>query len=196
MCKKHNVEASFNIRREKNLFDPTIFDNLKVVIEGAVYDLDSVGSILVTHRSDRVELATMSRDYAIRFCEKEVEGKATAEVQLLMKTEDISAEILEREDRLIGCHVKLVFELEVLHPDQECPQLKELLEKIWEDQPQIIQQLSYTYGEEKKSYNNRIFVDFGRKINEEQIEDMGTFIDHVLYSLQSINQSSRNREGD
>ncbi|MDF0725751.1 hypothetical protein PY093_03360 [Cytobacillus sp. S13-E01] len=39
------------------MFDPTIFDNLKVVIEGEVYDLDLTGDFLVTNRSDSIDIA-------------------------------------------------------------------------------------------------------------------------------------------
>ncbi len=34
------------------MFDPTAFDNLKVIVEGAVYDFDLHGDILVTDRKD------------------------------------------------------------------------------------------------------------------------------------------------
>ena len=170
------------------MFDPTIFDNLKVVIEGAVYDLDAVGMILVTNRSDRVELATMSRYYAIQFREQDSEQEATAEVQLFAETEDLVAEIFDMEDRFTGCRLRIRFDTQVLNPSQECPQIKSLLEGIWENNPSIVQEITFTYEEEPPSYKNKITLDFGRKINEQQIEDMSTFIDHVLHSLQRINQ--------
>ena len=172
------------------MFDPTIFDNLKVVIEGAVYDLDSVGVILVTNRSDQVELATMSRYYAIQFREQYSDGESMAEVQLFAETEDLVAEIFEMEDRFTGCRLKIRFDTSVINPEQDCPQIKSLLEEIWENNPKIVQQITFTYEDEEEPqlYRNQITLDFGRKINEQQIEDMGTFIDHVLHSLQRINQ--------
>ena len=173
------------------MFDPTIFDNLKVVIEGAVYDLDAAGFILVTNRSDRVELATMSRYYAIQFREQDGEGEATAEVQLLAETEDLVAEISETEDLFTGCQLKIRFETVVSNPNQECPQIKTLLEEIWANNPQIVQQLMFTYEDEPRFFKNGITLDFGRKINEQQIEDMITFIDHVLHSLKCLNQFNR-----
>lgn len=36
------------------MFDPTAFDNLKVIVEGAVYDFDLHGDILVTDRKDMI----------------------------------------------------------------------------------------------------------------------------------------------
>lgn len=194
--KKPFFRKKVEFRGEIYLFDPTIFDNLKVVIEGAVYDLDAVGVILVTNRSDRVELATMSRYYGIQFREQDSNGEGTAEVQLFAETEDLVAEIFEMEDRFTGCRLKIRFETTIVNPDQECPTIKELLEEIWENNPQIIQQITVTYGEDPQILKNRITLDFGRKINEQQIEDMGTFIDHVLHSLQRINQLNKNIKGD
>lgn len=47
------------------MFDPTAFDNLKVIVEGAVYDFDLHGDILVTDRKDMMDLASLSRIYHI-----------------------------------------------------------------------------------------------------------------------------------
>ena len=63
------------------MFDPTIFDNLKVVAEGAVYDLDLQGEILITNRIDQVDLATLSRYYAITF--RKINQKETPVIFLL-----------------------------------------------------------------------------------------------------------------
>ncbi|MDQ7864216.1 hypothetical protein RCO48_33385 [Peribacillus frigoritolerans] len=38
---------------------------MKVVLEGAVYDRDFIGDILVINRDDIVNLSTMSRSYKI-----------------------------------------------------------------------------------------------------------------------------------
>lgn len=171
------------------MFDPTIYENLKVVVEGAVYDLDDVGVILVTNRTDRVELSTMSRYYAIQFREKEeAAGDAAAEIRLYAQMEDLAAEILEKEERFAGCHVEIAFQKTIEDVERECVQIESILREIWQNRPAIRQEISFIYGEESRSYRNHIIVDFGRKINEEQIEDMATLIDHVLHSVQRLNQ--------
>ena len=53
------------------MFDPTAFENMKVVLEGAVYDRDFIGDILVINRDDIVNLANMSRTYKIEMELKE-----------------------------------------------------------------------------------------------------------------------------
>ncbi|WP_455663148.1 hypothetical protein [Pradoshia sp.] len=47
------------------MFDPTVFENLKVVTEGAFYDLDLSGELAVIDRHDYIDLAHMSRNYEI-----------------------------------------------------------------------------------------------------------------------------------
>ena len=50
-----------------SLFDPTAFDNMKVVLEGAVYDRDILGDILVVNRDDLINLASLSRQFTMEF---------------------------------------------------------------------------------------------------------------------------------
>lgn len=47
------------------MFDPTAFENMKTVFEGAAYDLDLSGEAAIIGRNDIVDLAGMSRDYRI-----------------------------------------------------------------------------------------------------------------------------------
>ena len=49
------------------LFDPTAFENIKVVIEGEIYDRDLSGEIFVTDRNDWFNSAKLSRKYEISF---------------------------------------------------------------------------------------------------------------------------------
>ncbi len=171
------------------MFDPTIYENLKVVLEGAVYDLDAAGVALVTNRIDRVDLATMSRFYSIQFREKdEAAGQAFAKIQLVARMDDLAAEILEQNEKYAGCGLEIVFQTNIKNPDRECPEIETLLLDIWQHRPTIKQTISFTYGEIVGSYKNSISVQFGRKINEEQIEDMETLIDHVFHSIQQLNQ--------
>lgn len=57
------------------MFDPTAFENLKIVIEGAVYDRDFSGEILVTDRNDIINLAKLERRFEISFVDKVNRGK-------------------------------------------------------------------------------------------------------------------------
>ena len=49
------------------MFDPTAFENIKVVLEGAVYDLDLNGEIIIIDRNDLINTAKLSRKYELSF---------------------------------------------------------------------------------------------------------------------------------
>ena len=50
------------------MFDPTVYDNLKVAFENYLYDLDNLDeSIHITHRKDQLEMASMSREFILQF---------------------------------------------------------------------------------------------------------------------------------
>jgi hypothetical protein len=178
-----------------NLFDPTVYENIKVVVEGAVYDLDLAGTILVTNRTDRVELSTMARSYSIQFQESQEDMEketglqsGRAEIKLIATIEDLSSEILELDDASPGCQMEILFYTQVLDIEKECEEIDKLLKDVWENRPSIEQSLSFTYGDKVNFYQNRISLDFGRKINEEQIEDIPTLVDLMFHTLQRLNQ--------
>jgi hypothetical protein len=175
------------------LFDPTIFDNLKVVLEGSVYDLDLEGSILVTNRTDRVELATMSRCYAIRFRELKETG-AQAEMALYASMTDLAAELLNRKGEAPGCVLDISFELLVERPEEECSLIEQQLLQIWDRRPQIRQTLSYEYGMPTRGYVNKVSLSFGRKLDEGNAEDLPRLVDYALRSLRFLNKLADQRE--
>jgi IS4 transposase len=49
------------------MFDPTAFDNMKVIIEGLLYDKDLDGEYEITDRNDFVNLSKMDRLFSIRY---------------------------------------------------------------------------------------------------------------------------------
>ncbi|WP_259317087.1 hypothetical protein [Heyndrickxia coagulans] len=49
------------------MFDPTAFENMKTVFEGAAYDLDLRGEASITGRKDLVDLAECPGNTALRF---------------------------------------------------------------------------------------------------------------------------------
>ncbi|MEB3101582.1 hypothetical protein [Ferviditalea candida] len=175
------------------MFDPTIYENLKVVMEGAVYDLDLSGEINIVERSDLIDLATMSRTYRIGFRETkgngESKGQALAFLQLHADMEDLAAEILEQDRASFsaGCRLTLFFETIVRDISADCRRINEMLTAAWGDRPVILQSLSFDYPSEKEQcYRNRITIDFGRKIDERQIGDFPRLLEFMRQSLQSL----------
>ncbi len=174
-------------RRKTAIFDPTIYENMKVVLEGAVYDLDLAGDILVTNRVDRIELSTMSRYYAIRFRDRHG-GNVEAEIRLHAGLTDLAAEILQAgpEAGPPGCSLEIGFFTDIGDADADCPRIMEDLETIWEKRPRITQNVSFVYGEQPIRYRNHIVLDFSRKIDERQLDDIPVLVKLVLQSLRAL----------
>jgi hypothetical protein len=170
------------------MFDPTIYENMKIVIEGAIYDLDLAGSILVTSRSNNVELATMSRSYNIQFKLLGL-GDILAEVCLAASTEDLAAEILEKSSLSTpGCTMQISFLMHVADVDEDCTAVQHLLFDIWGHSCSLSQKLSFVFGKSQQtSYKNEILLDFGRKFSENVIDDIPSILEHVILSMERLN---------
>ncbi|MFC5453057.1 hypothetical protein [Paenibacillus aestuarii] len=164
------------------MFDPTIYENLKVVLEGAVYDLDLSGHILVTKRADLIDLSTMSRSYVIDFTKKTTRP-SKAELCLHVHLSDLAAEILENPSASPGCTLEIKLYTKVTDAEKDCAEIEKQLLQIWEHRPKISQQLSFMYGSAVSFMNNQITLSFGRKINESHIDDFSRLLDYAMDSL-------------
>ena len=74
------------------MFDPTAFDNMKVVIEGALYDLDLAGKIVIIDRNDIMNIAKMSRRFDVSFTLPE--ARVTAMIEITSNLINLAAELL------------------------------------------------------------------------------------------------------
>ncbi|WP_227937960.1 hypothetical protein [Alkalihalobacillus deserti] len=170
------------------MFDPTIFENLKVAMENHVYDLDNVtGQIEVTNRKDRLEMSVMSREFALEFNlvnQKEV----SAEIILLASLKDLAAEILETPIVNPGCTLLIRFYKPIINVTLECRQIQTLVQRIWNQEIEPTQTLSFTYGEANNLYDNQIEIKFNRQINEDQMADIPELVDHVMQTLLALNR--------
>ncbi|WP_435925574.1 hypothetical protein [Paenibacillus sp. DYY-L-2] len=167
------------------MFDPTIFDNLKVVLEGAVYDLDLGGELQIIGRSDRIELAAMSRYYAIQF---RVPGKhdAWAELRLWADTEDLAGEIMELANVTLGCQMQPVFFKYVKDVPAECRKIEQLTSEIWGNHVKQVQRIVTIYGEPEAVPLDEITVQFQRRFGEEVIPDLPQMLEHMLKMLKRL----------
>lgn len=169
------------------MFDPTIFENLKVVMEGAVYDLDLEGVILVVGRQDLVDLADMSRAYVIRFRLKD--GKCTGELRLIAGLADLAGEKLEWKNATPGCSLEIKFTLEMKETGSACHTIQRELEAIWDHRPDIRQTVSYPYYAEAgrdRLFTNEIRCSFNRKIDEGHWSDFPELLDVMVDSLEAL----------
>ncbi|ARJ21826.1 hypothetical protein B7492_11500 [Bacillus mycoides] len=169
------------------MFDPTAFENLKVIVEGAVYDFDLHGDILVTDRKDVMDLASLSRMYSISFQLTETfKTMVEATFSLSVDAKNLSGEILEVPQFIPGCEMKLEFSFEMEQPEIGCEEIETLLHSIWGKERMITQKISYEYNKQASSYHNKVEVLFQKSITEDHVDDLIAVISHMIETVRTI----------
>lgn len=168
------------------MFDPTIFDNLKVVLEGAVYDLDLSSEIEVINRSDLVDLATMGRAYSIQFISRASSQEIVAEIQINTQLMDIAGELLEQNKKEIGVQLIIQYHLKLLD-DRNITPVRDKLIHIWQSRPQIKHTITYDVDYSKMKLHT-FALDFDRKIDESQISDISSIVNLTHKTLKVLEE--------
>ncbi|MET3576397.1 hypothetical protein ACFFIY_07860 [Bhargavaea ullalensis] len=168
------------------MYDPTIFDNLKVALENRIYDLDTIERrIDILDRADIMDFAALSRALTVRF---KLAGSSgiPAEVSLFADGNDLAGEILETPGSEPACTLTVRFETEVREPAEECPEIGRVLNGIWEDGVRLTQTLSWTYPAVPAVITNNIDVRFLTRIGEENMGELDGFLDSVLHAMDKL----------
>ncbi|WP_144547335.1 hypothetical protein [Bacillus sp. X1(2014)] len=170
------------------MFDPTAFDNMKVVIEGALYDLDISGEIVITDRNDSVNMAKMSRTFDISF--QLPEKKVTATIELQSGLVNLAAELLPslQSEEQAGCILSLQFQTAKDELDMDFTALKALLEDIWGPTRPITQRVLYDPLSIDPTQALIIKIEFDRLIHEDQIEDLVEMTEFIITTLKKLNE--------
>ncbi|MFD2445770.1 hypothetical protein ACFSO7_17570 [Bacillus sp. CGMCC 1.16607] len=166
------------------MFDPTAFDNMKVVIEGYLYDKDIDGELNIVDRNDVINLAKLSREYSIKFCLKNSPRESYGDFCLKAGLENLSAELLPIKIKpRQGCVVQLQFFL--THPNEAdfYYKIQNELGLIWGTNRKITQSIQVDPLKENLLIQNRIIIDFNRLIEEDQIDDLVDIVDHMVQTL-------------
>ncbi|MBT2677802.1 hypothetical protein J7E38_02250 [Bacillus sp. ISL-35] len=171
------------------MFDPTAFENIKVVIEGEIYDRDLSGEIKVVDRNDWINTAKLSRKYEISFTvsgynDKEIAAIMTLEAGL----ENLSAELLgsRSANHLAGCIVGISFTMLHRNEVQVYRSIQEGLEDIWGKDREIVQSVQVFPLAESQRIRNFARVSFNRLVYEEQIDDLTEMIDYMVDSVNKL----------
>lgn len=91
------------------MYDPTIFENLKVAFENQVYDLDNLDrKITITNRIDRMDFSILARDFAVQFTLVN-QPDVTAEIVLGASVEDLAGRYWSCLERIsvVPCYCDL-----------------------------------------------------------------------------------------
>ncbi|MGE7906793.1 hypothetical protein ACQKNS_20585 [Peribacillus sp. NPDC094092] len=173
------------------MFDPTAFENMKVVLEGAVYDRDFIGDILVIKRDDIVNLSTMSRSYKIEMELKKsiAPVSISGAIELQASLKNLSSELLDAaiDDTHTGCTVDIFITFPKKLDEVNEEQLLNDLEKIWGDQRIITVTTSDTVSKKMQHVSSSIYkVSFGRLVKEEQMDDLEDMVEYLIQSIQAV----------
>ncbi|HEU4962992.1 MAG TPA: hypothetical protein VFV52_03895 [Bacilli bacterium] len=198
------------------MFDPTIFDNLKVVLEGALYELDADKRALVIGREDLVDLAGMSRAFRMRL--RLPEGACVAEVELTSGLLDFAAELqrLRLAEEAPGSRLQVSFRMP---PDrvQALPAIAAHMTEVWGEVAEVrhervsvlpveaeqedvsVRAGSEANAEEELATNPfatgeyRVTLAFRGKIDEDNIHDIELLLDHVVSTLDTMEEVEGSR---
>ncbi|MCP3738865.1 hypothetical protein [Rossellomorea sp. BNER] len=160
------------------MFDPTAFDNLKVVLEGAVYDLELNGDLKIVNRKDLVDLASLSRTYSIYFhsC---LHMDVHAKMELSAGLEELSGELLlKKKER--GASIQISYEGKLTKTHYEY-----LLASWGAREVEWLEVYS-----NRKPLVCKAIVHFDRFITEEMIDELPALVRHLLQTLDEIPHSS------
>jgi hypothetical protein len=171
------------------MFDPTIFDNLKVVFEGAVYDLDLNDTVHILDRMDRVELSSMSRSFGMTM-KRQKDGFAEGSFMLSAALGDLAAELLGDQQQQPGCSLELVFVFGIQDMERDCTAAAALIGDIWGDGPQLTQHVMMEYGQQPLQMKSKLVVHFIKKLDERHIDDIPSLLEHLLLSLERLDKQT------
>ncbi|WP_071461227.1 hypothetical protein [Bacillus massilinigeriensis] len=170
------------------MFDPTAFENIKVVVEGALYDRDLEGEILITNRDDLMNLSKMSREFSVSFLLRNAVAKGTkASISISSSLENLAAELLDKGKRYhAGCTVKISFDFSTKYDIDTLLKVREILTNIWGEERTV--SLVATINPFSQSENADISVDvsFNRLVLEDHIEDLANMVDYMTASLDQL----------
>lgn len=171
------------------LFDPTAFDNMKVILEGAVYDRDFYGDILVIKRDDLMNLATLSRQYSVEFELKEprIHKKVSGGIRLSASLENLSSELLAgySNESSNGSTVEIFVNLLEQLTKEQAVSILTGLAGIWGEQRSIAWTTVATMMNTKQeSFSSTFTISFDRLVKEDQIDDLVDMIEYLIQSLQ------------
>ncbi|CAM2868296.1 hypothetical protein PASE110613_05140 [Paenibacillus sediminis] len=172
------------------MFDPTIFDNLKVVFEGSIYDLDREGEVLVIDRKDQIDLASFERMFLMRI--HRPGGNCRVEVRITSGLADFAGELggIRIADEAPGVRLQFMFQL----PDKQSTHFHtfhERLTTIWSDSVYIKHErtIGLETDESAAQFDEgiyRILLTFRTKIDESHIDDIESLLEHLLESMDSL----------
>jgi hypothetical protein len=172
------------------VYHPSVYDNLKVVLEGAVYDLDFSGAIEIVNRKDLVDLAVIERNYSIDFLVSGISESFKGNLLLSTNLENYATEKLKDNPEAAGSKLSIHIETPVYEIETDCKQLQAILKKWTEEdlKGDVQQKLTYIYGESRNVFHNTISIHLQKPFSEEEPERFALIMEQVITSMKEMNE--------
>ncbi|WP_433742739.1 hypothetical protein [Falsibacillus pallidus] len=164
------------------MFDPTAYENLKVVLEGALYDLDLSGEIKVIGRKDLIDLASLSRLYEVTAALSSKESHIAASIRLEAGMKQLASELLDLTDSSPGVVAEIEFKGDRDDlTDRNINLIKEMwgTDRLYEEN-NIISSL--------KPPARSLLLTFDRMITEEMVDDLLEMTHHTVKTLTALSR--------
>ncbi len=171
------------------MFDPTAFDNLKVVLEGIVYDMDLNGMIQILDRNDFVNIAKMERTYNISFSLNDVSQHKTITVclQLHFSFEDHYDELVIKKDSL-RCTYTISYQIPEILDDITDKRVRKLLNRYYHQVN--VKKIHMEKNLENELFMELIVFDFIGETDVDKLRDSVQKSISVIQELTNLIQST------
>jgi len=171
------------------MFDPTAFENMKVVIEGELYDRDLSGKIRIKDRNDIFNSAKLSRKYDITFTDQQ-ENKVDVFCTFIMEAglANLAAELLPvaHSSKLAGCQISIKFSLKLKEDISIFLKIEHILREIWGTERIINQMITHNPLSNQHMVTNEATVLFNRLVYEDQMDDITVMVDYMIASIDKL----------
>jgi hypothetical protein len=177
------------MERGNKMFDPTAFENMRVVMEGILYDKDLSGDIMIVDRNDVINTAKMSRNFDLSFqLKSSFVSKVTCKVTLKANLENLAAELLttSESDRLAGCIVTIEFLFESDRDESTSLKVDQVIRNIWGEHRIIKHWIHYEPLNHIQKPHYTALISFNRIIREEQMDDIIEMMEYMMITLDKL----------
>ncbi|MFG6495008.1 hypothetical protein P8610_06590 [Fictibacillus sp. UD] len=171
------------------MYHPSVYDNLKVVLEGAIYDLDFSGEIEIVNRKDLLDHAIMERNYSVDFVVSTIGELMRGNIRLTSTLEDLAMEKLNDNPDAAGSKLSVCIETPVYEIETDCKQIQSILKK-WGNgdlKGDIQQKLTYIYGEPRHVFRDTISIQLQKPAQEEEPERISLVLEQLITSMNEMN---------
>jgi len=171
------------------MFDPTAFENMRVVMEGIFYDKDLSGEISILDRNDLINTAKMSREFDLSFqLTSSSISQVTCRLTLKAQIENLAAELLPAKisNKLAGCMVTIEFLFGNEGKESLSLEVDRVLREIWDEKRTIKQIVSYDALSPIQPAHYTALILFDRIISEDQMDDLTEMIEYMMITLEKL----------